>query len=132
MASPRLISVPDSPPLPAQLPPNSEVEDTGPALSSSDRSCAPSQFPVTDTANYEQLSYRQLHELCEQRGYQGKNTKAVLRTRLAAMDAARKKPADGGLKDMDTPTMVLGRRTRTMEDTMDTSMAVGGYTDARP
>ena len=33
---------------------------------------------------------------------------------------------------MDALTTVLGKRTRTMGDAMDTSMAVGGYTEKRP
>ena len=56
----------------------------------------------------------------------------MMRARLAAMDAAVKKSVDGGSNDVDTWTTVLGRRTRTMEDTADTSMAAGGCSEKRP
>ena len=123
MAPPRLIPVPDFRPRSAQLPPNSEVADEGPASSPFDRNCAPPQAPPADTTNNDQLSYGRLHELSKQRGYHKEDSKAAPRTRLAAMDAAIEKPADGGAGDMDTSTTIPGKRTRAMEDTTDTSLA---------
>ena len=124
MASPRLIPVPDSPPLSAQLPPNPEV-----LSSPSNRNCAPSHALGAGTTNHDQSSYGQFYELRKQRGYYKQDTKAALRTRLAAMDAARKIPADGGSNDTDASTTVSGKKTGPMEDTMDTSMALAGYTE---
>ena len=132
VVSPRLNPIPDSPPLSARLPPDPEVEDKGPASSSFDRNCAPSRAPATENSNYDQLSLGQLHELRKKRGYYKEDAKAALRSRLAAMDAASKKLADGSSNEMDISTTVLGKRTRQMEDTMDTSTAVGGYTAKRP
>ena len=79
VVSPLLIAAPDSPPLSAQLPPNSEVAEKGPASSSLDRNCAPSQAPVAGTADYDELSYGHLHELCTQRSYHGLDTRVVIR-----------------------------------------------------
>ena len=59
------------------------------------RKCAPPQDPVTDIANYDQLSYRQSHELRKQRGYNEKDTRAAPRTRTAAVDATNKKNSEG-------------------------------------
>ena len=56
----------------------------------------------------------------------------MLRTRLAAMDVASKELVDGGSNSMDTSTMVLGKGTRTMGGTMETSTPVGGCTEKRP
>ena len=61
MASPRPIPAPDSPPLSVRLPPEPAVEETGEASASSDCKCAPSQAPVSDIANYDQLPLGQLH-----------------------------------------------------------------------
>ena len=72
LALPRLIPVPNPPSM--QPPPVPSVGDEGPASASFERKCAPSQAPVTDTTNYEQLSYGQSHELCKQRGYHKKDT----------------------------------------------------------
>ena len=103
MASPRLIPVFDSPDLPVQLTPEPEVGDTGRTSASFDRNCAPSRGPVSDIPNYDQPSSAQLHELCKQRGYYGKDTKAAPRIRLEVMDAVAEKTAEGSSGDMDTP-----------------------------
>ena len=132
MARPRLIPVPDSPPVSAKLPPGPSVGDKGPAPSSFDRNCASPQAPVTDITNYDQLSRGQLHELRRQRGRHKKGTEPVLRTCLAAMDAASKKTADGVSGDIYKSTTVLGKRARIMGDTMDAGTAVGGNTGNRP
>ena len=95
MASPRWIPAPDSPPLSTQLPPDSSAGDKGAASASFDCKRAPSQASKADTANYDLLPHGQLHELRNQRGYQKKETKAAIWTRLAAMDAANNKNADG-------------------------------------
>ena len=88
VASPRLIPVLDSQPMSVRLPLEPEVEDTGKTSISSDRNCAPSQAPVSGSANYDRLSCGQLRELRKQRGYYKEGTKAALRTRSEAMDVA--------------------------------------------
>ena len=87
---------------------------------------------MSDCANYGRLSYGQLHELFKQRGYYGKDTKAVLRTRLAAIDAADKKEVEGSSSDIDTSTSVLGKRTRTLGGTMEIRTAVARNDEKRP
>ena len=98
--------------------------DKGAASASFDRKCAPSRAPTTDTADYYQLSYGQLHESRKQRGYHGKDTKAVLRTSLAAMDEAG--------KNMDTSTSVQDKTPRSKGDTMDMGTEVDGNTEKPP
>ena len=95
MASPRLIPVPDSPQLSAQSPPETRLEGTGKPSASFDRSCAPSQAPIGDSVDYDELSFGQPRELCRQRLYRVKDSKAALKTRLEAMDAAYKKTTEG-------------------------------------
>ena len=80
----------------------------GAASESFDCVCSPSQAPADDTANYDQLSFGQLHELGKQRGYHKEDTNAVHKIRLGAMDAAAKKPAEGSSSDMETSMTVLG------------------------
>ena len=56
----------------------------------------------------------------------------MLRIQLAATDAENRENADGGSRDMDASTSVLGKRTRTMAETMDTGMAMGSNNGKRP
>ena len=134
VVSPRLIPVPDSPHLSLQLPPEPEVDSTGKTSASFDPNCAPSQAPASGSAKYDQLSNGQLHELCRQRGYHKKDTKAVLRTRLEAMDAAAKKTAEGSSNDMDSSmrTRFTGKRSRCTNGTMEMGTEVGGDNEKRP
>ena len=132
MASPRLIPAPDSPLYSAETPPEPALGDTGETSASFDCNCAPPQAPVCGNANCDQPSYGQLHRLCERRGYHWKDAEAVLRTRLAAMDAADNKTKEGGSNDMDTSMYVFGKRTRTMEDFMGTGATADGDSEQRP
>ena len=132
LAPPRLIPVPDSPPHSVQVPTYFSWGEGGMASASDDRNCAPSQVLEPDIANHDQLSFGQLHELCEQMGYREKDTKVVLRTRLAAMDAADRNTTEGSSSDMNTSMSVLGKRTRTRGETMDTCAAAGGSVETRP
>ena len=61
-----------------------------------------------------------------------KDSKAAIRTRLAAMDAANKKNAGGSSNDMDNSTSVLDEKERTMGDAMGPTMATGENTEKRP
>ena len=130
-ASPRLIPAPDSLHLYVQLPPDSLAGDKGPVSASFDRKCAASRAPATDTADYDQLSYGELHGLRTQRGYRKKDTKTAPRTRVAAADVAKKKHAGGSSRDMDTSMSALGERYRPMGDTMDTGEAADGNIEER-
>ena len=67
--SPRLIPVPDSHTLSIQLLPVPSSGDTRQVSASCDRNCVLSQVPALDTANYDQLSVRQWHELRKRREY---------------------------------------------------------------
>ena len=117
--------------LPVQLPPVSGTEGAGKNPESFDRNCAPSQAPDGDYANYEQLSYGQLRELCRRRGYHKKNTKAAPNTRLEAMDAATEKTKKGSSNHMDTSMTVLGKRSRTTEGSTETGTAADGKSGKR-
>ena len=125
------LPAPDSPHISVPLPRDSSAQGEGPASASLDRKCAPAQAPATDIANYFQLSFGQSHELRRQRGCE-EDAKAVLRTRLAAMDAAKKKRMGGRSRDMDTSMSVLGARPRTMVETMDEGSALGGNSENCP
>ena len=132
LASPRLIPEPVSLPPSTLPPPASSVDDKDPLSASFGRKCAPFQAPVADTINYDQLSSGPSHELRKQRDYHKKDTRAVLRTRLAATDALDTENAERRPQDMDTSTSVLGKRTIQMEETVDTGTTGGGNTEKRP
>ena len=65
--------------------PEMATDDQGP-LDSFDRTCTQTQGPPTIRTDYDHLSYSDLHELCKQRGYARKDSKASLCTRLKKMD----------------------------------------------
>ena len=81
-------------------------KNNGNTSTSFDRNCAPSQAPVCENANYDQLSYGQSHELCKGRGYHKQAAKAAPRARLDAMDAAENRAKEGNSNDMDLSTSV--------------------------
>ena len=56
-----------------------------------DRTCAPSDPPRADGAQYEELAWGQLRDQCSQQGYRLQESKAVFKTRLTTMDAAEAK-----------------------------------------
>ena len=132
MASPRLIDVPGSPTLSMQLPSEPSQGDTGQVQASFDRHCAPSQTPAMGAANYDQSPYGQLHELRDQRIYHAKDTKAALRTRLAAVDAAKKRNAGANKSDADTSAPVLGKKNKTPMGATDTGEAPARNLEKRP
>ena len=131
MASPRSIPVPDSPLHSAQTPAEPALGDAGKTSAFFGRNCILSQSTVRGNANYDQLSYGQLHELCKQRGYHKKDDKAVRRTRLEAMAAAANKAKGGSSNDMDTSTSVLDKRARNLGDPTDIGTSVDGDTEKR-
>ena len=66
-------------------PPAMATDDQGP-LNSFDQTCTQTQGPPTVQSDYDHLSHRDLHDLCKQRGYARKDSKASLCTRLRKMD----------------------------------------------
>ena len=56
----------------------------------------------------------------------------MLRTRQAAMDEPNTKNADGSSQDMYAPLSVLGKRSRSLEATMDTGAPASVNTEKRP
>ena len=81
--------VPDSPSLSVQLPlPRDTLDIPQPLGSSFDRTRGPSQAPRADGAQYDELTWGQLHDQCSQRGCRREESKAVLTTRLTAMETA--------------------------------------------
>ena len=89
---PEMIPVPDSPSLSVQLPTKQPSKpNLHPPDSSSERTCELPQVPRADGAQYEDLSWGQLHDRCSQRGRRKKASKAVLNARLSTMDAAEVK-----------------------------------------
>ena len=112
MISPRFIPALDSPPLSIQLPPAPSTEENGTAPASFDRNCAPSQVSHIGYRNCapSQAPCNQLRQACKQCDNHKKGTKAVLRPRLAATNAANKMHESGSSHDMDTSSSVPGKR----------------------
>ena len=54
--------------------------------SSFDRNCSPSPAPLETRGSDDNLSHNQPHELCEDRGYDRKDSKAALKLRLTSVD----------------------------------------------
>ena len=65
--------------------PSMATDDQGP-LDSFEQTCTQTVGPPTATTDYDRLSHRDLHDLCKQRGYAHKDSKASLCTRLRKMD----------------------------------------------
>ena len=127
MASPRLIPVPGSPPRSAQAPPEPMMDDTGHTSEPFGRNCVPSRIPVGDSTNYDQLSYDQSYVLCKQTGYR-KDSKAALKTHLAAIDDAEKRAMGETECATDTSASVSGKRNRYMEKPLVNESAEIGQT----
>ena len=73
---PEMIPVPDSPPLSAQLPTQQPSKMTLRHLESSlDRTCEPSQAPRADGAQYEKLTWGQIHVQRSRREYREKRNR---------------------------------------------------------
>ena len=109
MVSPRLIPVPGSPTNSGRPDPPPTLEDTGNSSASFGRKCASSQTPECEIVNHDHLSYDQLRNPCKLRGYNKKDAKVALNTRLEAMDAVARQPLTSNEKDMGTSPSVLGK-----------------------
>ena len=55
-----------------------------PLLPSFDRDCALTEGPIIDRGCYDGMTYDQIHELCERRGYSREDSEEVSKTRLAS------------------------------------------------
>ena len=72
-------------------PPRGPSERLSDSESSSDTKCEPSQVRVLDWAQSDEMTWDQFSDLCFNRGFRRKESKAVLKTRLTAVDAAEGK-----------------------------------------
>ena len=98
------------------LPPRMATCDQGP-LASINEVCAQTQGPPEMRTDYDDLSHRDLHDLCKQRGFAKKDPNASLCTRLRKMDeveSARGLSPKGNQTQQDAADSrepaVLGRR----------------------
>ena len=67
------------------------------------------------------LSYDQVHELRELRGLRRKDSKAVLKTRLASVNAEERRCARAEEDAIDTASSATGKRGRSPVDAVATS-----------
>ena len=89
---PEMVPAPDPPPLSVRFLSPRVPSDTHPHLESSfEKTCWPSQAPRAEGAQYDEMTWGQLHDPCSQRGFRKREPKAVLKTRLTAMGAAEAK-----------------------------------------
>ena len=116
LASPRLIPAPESPKNSEELCFPPALEDPGKPSNSFDDQCAPSQAPECKSGNYDNLSYDQIRILCKDPGYHKEDARAVLKTRLEAMDAVERRLSIQIDNAANTSSSVLGKRTRSMEE----------------
>ena len=78
MASPRLIPAPESPRNGEDLEPPLPPTNMDDPSASFDNQCAPSQAPIMEGSQYDNLTYDELHYLCKSRGYCKKDAKTAL------------------------------------------------------
>ena len=103
--------------------------DSGNTPVAFDQQCAPSQAPECASGNYDHIPYDQIRNLRKSRGYQKKDARAVLKTRLEATDAAARQSLKPNENDMGTSSSVLGERNRSMAEPSNigsSSQVVGG------
>ena len=109
---PAAIPAPDSPTLSVQLPSSPRSPVRRPELASPlGRKCEPSQAPAVGRAQYDQMTWDQLHEQCCQSAFRRKESEGVLETRLASVDAAEAKRIPNGGRGTGRPEL-CGRETR--------------------
>ena len=114
IASPRLIPKPESPTNSGETAIPSIMEDSGKTSVSCDRQRASPQAPGRVSVDYEHLAYVQIRDLCKLRGHHEKGVKAVLKTRLEAMDAAASQSLKLDDNAIDTSSSVPGKRGRSL------------------
>ena len=89
---PGMIPVPDSPLRSVQLPSQRVPSNGHHHLESSfDKMCEPFQAPRAGRSQNDELTWGQLRDQRSQRGFRKEASKAVLKTRLATVDAAEAK-----------------------------------------
>ena len=91
-----------------------------------------SQAPRCDSTNYDQMPYDHLRASCKRGGYHKKDAKAVLRARLAAMDAAERRVTAETERDMDTSSSVFGKRLRNTGEPLVSEPNEMGSNEGRP
>ena len=111
--TPRTVLAPASPALPVQVPSSRPpLVQLPPKTFSLGKNCTPSRAPPVAHRSHDHLSYNQLRELRERRGYSRKDSKAVPETRWASMDEGdrnRKAAGDGAINISETSTGDRGR-----------------------
>ena len=79
--NPAAVPAPDPTSLSVQLPsprgPSGKHQDW---VSSHDKKCEPPQAPSVDRAQYDEMTWDQLHDQCSRRGFRRAESKAVLKT----------------------------------------------------
>ena len=103
---PPSIRVPSSPSLSAQLPP---------AGSTFGKTYIQLQAPGLTQRDYDHLTHDEFHQLCRRRGYAGKASKAVLKTRLSTMDSVartRDREKEGAMDSSEDMPVTQEKRCR--------------------
>ena len=88
--------------------PSMATGDQGP-LDSFDQTCTQTMGPPTVQTDYDHLPHRDLHDLCRQRGYARKDSKASLCARLKKMD------------EVATSRVLSAKRSRTHQEEQELS-----------
>ena len=90
-----------------------------------------SKAPFVGREHYADMSYDQMHELCNRRGYNRKDSKEVLKTQVGSMGAEERKRTFTGDNPMDTSVTVTRKRGRATEDVVGKSDASLGSQEKR-
>ena len=130
--SPVTAPVPASLPLPFQVAPfpASSVQPS-PANSLFRKNRTQFLAPVDTQGNYDHVTYDDLRDLRQRRGYARKDPEAVKKPRLATMDAVRRKRNCDIEGAADTSQTLSGKRGRAKSDAMDNSDDVPATQDKR-
>ena len=88
--------------------PSMATGDQGP-LDSFDQTCTQTMGPPTVQTDYDHFPHRDLHDLCKQRGYARKDSKASLCARLRTMD------------EVATSRVMSAKRSRNHQDEQESS-----------
>ena len=139
---PAAIPAPDSPTVSVDLPSSPRSPGRRPEWeSSSDKECEPFRAPVAGRAQYDQLTWDQLHQQRSQRGFRRKESKEVVKTRLASTDAAEARHIPTGGWEQDAPIYadgkgerapVEGRRARIFPHSSRVRPSWMGHANGRP
>ena len=120
--SPRTAPEPDPPSLSVQLPSPPPLSiQLSPHFLSLEKNCTPSQAPFVYWARWEDVSYDQIHQLCERRSTSRIDSDEAPKTRLAPKGAEGRKGAYTDSDAMDASATGTGKRGRAPDDAAETS-----------